>query len=49
MEHGLLMNFGAPTFEIRKYVLSRPGNKTGSTGLLAVLFSALAPFAIFRG
>lgn len=49
MEHGLLMNFGAPTFEIRKYVLSQSSNKTGSTGLLAVLFSALAPFAIFRG
>src|SRR5271170_492089 len=24
IEHGLLMNFGAPRFEIRKYVLSQP-------------------------
>ena len=24
LDHGLLMNFGAPRFEIRKYVLSQP-------------------------
>ncbi len=26
IEHGLLMNFGAPKFEIRKYALSQPEN-----------------------
>jgi GxxExxY protein len=31
IEHGLLMNFGAQKFEIRKYALSYPA-KTGQTG-----------------
>jgi hypothetical protein len=26
VEHGLLMNFGAPKFAIKKYALSRVGN-----------------------
>jgi len=52
IEHGLLMNFGAPRFEIRKYVLSqtgddRPGGKLASF-LLSVV-SLFAPFAPFRG
>ena len=27
LEHGLLINFGAPLFEIRKYALSKPRRK----------------------
>jgi GxxExxY protein len=30
IEHGLLLNFGAPKFEIRKFVLSQRGAKGGS-------------------
>jgi len=50
IEHGLLMNFGAARFEIRKYALSRgdsgqsPGEKLAG---LSVFISAL--FALFRG
>jgi len=29
IEHGLLMNFGAPKFEIKKYILSRTGHSQG--------------------
>lgn len=32
-EHGLLINFGAPRFEIKKYVLSRPGPPLAKPGL----------------
>jgi GxxExxY protein len=49
IEHGLLMNFGAPKFEIRKYVLSQPGAKPNPGGILGVLFSVIASFTIFRG
>ena len=49
IEHGLLMNFGAPKFEIRKYVLSQADAKPGSGGVLGLLLSVLAPFAFFRG
>ena len=28
IEHGLLINFGAPRFEIKKYILSNPTNET---------------------
>ena len=52
IEHGLLMNFGAPRFEIRKYALSqirddRPGGKLA--GVLLSVFSLFASFAPFRG
>src|SRR3989442_4001244 len=33
IEHGLLMNFGAPKFEIRKYVLSQPPGMNIATKL----------------
>jgi GxxExxY protein len=50
IEHGLLMNFGAARFEIRKYALSR-GDSGQSLGEklagLSVFISAL--FALFRG
>ena len=53
IEHGLLMNFGAPKFEIRKFALSQAGDgspRTGDGGRLAGLFGLiLAPFALFRG
>jgi GxxExxY protein len=49
IEHGLLMNFGAPKFEIRKFVLSQSDAK----GLLplagSLLPSLFAFFAPFRG
>ena len=47
IEHGLLMNFGASKFEIRKYALSQMDTKGGlarSGRLLLALFAALAPF-----
>jgi GxxExxY protein len=49
IEHGLLMNFGARKFEIRKYALSQmedPGYAGRAFGFLLSLF---APFALFRG
>ena len=49
IEHGLLMNFGAPKFEIRKYVLSQADAKPHSGGVPGVLVSVLASFAFFRG
>jgi GxxExxY protein len=53
IEHGLLMNFGAAKFEIRKYVLSQ-ANDHGPTGgrrptLLAFLLPLFAFFAPLRG
>jgi hypothetical protein len=48
-EHGLLMNFGAPKFEIRKYVLSQSDDSTRSGSVLGFLISILASFALFRG
>ena len=52
IEHGLLMNFGAPKFEIRKFALSQPpeNHPSNPSGKLAGLFGLiLAPFALFRG
>lgn len=52
MEHGLLMSFGAPKFEIRKYVLSQSGTAP-SRGILASILvsvcSLFVSFALFRG
>ncbi len=48
VEHGLLMNFGAPKFEIKKYALSRINDQTsrpgGGIGGIMALFASLAPF-----
>ena len=47
VEHGLLINFGAPKFEIKKYVLSRLGEASRPGGLIGgtlSLFASLAPF-----
>jgi hypothetical protein len=48
VEHGLLFNFGAPKFEIKKYALSQPGQGAGA-GFASVLLSILAFLAPFRG
>jgi hypothetical protein len=47
VEHGLLINFGAPKFEIKKYALSRihEGSRPGGLiGGVLFLFASLAPF-----
>src|ERR1035441_1869651 len=47
VEHGLLINFGAPKFEIKKYALSRIGEGSRPGGLIGgilLLFASLAPF-----
>jgi GxxExxY protein len=52
IEHGLLINFGAPRFEIRKYALFRTGDDSPRGGLasaLVSLSSLFASFASFRG
>ena len=50
IEHGLLINFGAPKFEIKKYALSRIGEGNRPGGLIGgvlLLFASLAPFRGF--
>ena len=42
VEHGLLINFGAPKFEIKKYVLSRIGEVSRPGGLIGVTLSLFA-------
>jgi GxxExxY protein len=49
IEHGLLMNFGAQRFEIRKYVLSQVVDQNRSGGMSGFLASIFAPFALFCG
>ena len=49
VEHGLLINFGAPKFEIKKYVLSPPGEAGHPGGLLGGILSLFASLALFRG
>ena len=52
IEHGLLMNFGAPRFEIRKYALSQIGDDRSGWKLASFLlsvFSVFASFVPFRG
>jgi len=48
IEHGLLMNFGAPKFEIRKYALSQPDPQRSLvqklSALLVSFFAFSAPF-----
>ena len=50
VELGLLINFGAPKFEIKKYALSRIGEGNRPGGLIGgvlLLFASLAPFRGF--
>jgi hypothetical protein len=49
IEHGLLLNFGAPKFQIKKYALSGASERTGILGAISVLLSLFASFAPFRG
>ena len=49
IEHGLLINFGAPKFEIKKYALTQPGKDAGTGGFPSALLSILALLAPFRG
>ncbi len=48
IEHGLLINFGAPKFEIRKFALSQPGQGIGAGVIASLFFSVLASFAPLR-
>jgi len=49
IEHGLLINFGAPKFEIKKYALTQPGKDARTDGFASALLSILALLAPFRG
>ena len=49
IEHGLLLNFGAPKFEIKKNILSQSSEKPGVHGVVSFLISFFAPFVFFRG
>jgi hypothetical protein len=49
IEHGLLMNFGAHKFEIRKYVLSQTTEPRVGGTFACFLSSAFASLAFFRG
>ena len=49
VELGLLINFGAPKFEIKKYALSRIGEVSRPGGLIGGDLSLFAPLAPFRG
>jgi hypothetical protein len=49
VEHGLLMNFGAPKFEIKKYVLSQTAEGRRPMGFIGGIVSLFASLALFRG
>ena len=49
IEHGLLMNFGARRFEIRKYVLSQVVDQDRGSGIVGFICSLFAPFVLFCG
>jgi hypothetical protein len=49
LEHGLLINFGAPKFEIKKYALRPPSQGVGTGAFASALLSIFALFAPFRG
>jgi GxxExxY protein len=49
IEHGLLINFGAPKFQIKKYALTRTAEREGFGGVVGVCFSLFASFAPFGG
>jgi GxxExxY protein len=49
IEHGLLINFGAPKYEIKKNALSQPGQGAGLGAVASSVFSVLASLAPLRG
>jgi hypothetical protein len=48
-EHGLLINFGTPKFEIKKHALSRVGEASHPGGLIGGTLSLFASLALFLG
>jgi GxxExxY protein len=48
-EHGLLMNFGATKYEIRKFVLSQSDRGGAYGGIVGSVLCILASFALSRG
>ena len=49
IEHGLLINFGAPKFQIKKYALTKSAEPGGFGGVLGFVLSLFAFLAHFRG
>jgi hypothetical protein len=49
IEHGLLISFGAPKFEIKKDALSQPNLGGGLGGVAGILLAGFAYLAPFRG
>jgi len=49
IEHGLLINFGAPKFQIKKYALTKRAEPGGFGGVLGFVLSLFAFLAHFRG
>ena len=49
VEHGLLLNFGAPKFEIKKYARSQRPDGSGLGSVVRSFLAFFAPFALFRG
>ena len=49
IEHGLLMNFGAPKFQIKKYALSRLGDTGHPGNLVGTITSAFVLLAPLGG
>lgn len=49
VEHGLLINFGAPKFEIKKYALSRIAEANRPGGVIGGILALFASLALFRG
>lgn len=49
IEHGLLMNFGASRFQIKKYAFSDRKHTAVPGMLSSLLFDLFALFAFFRG
>ena len=48
-EHGLLMNFGAPKFQVKKFALSEAAGRSNGFGFVGLLVSFFASLAHFRG
>jgi hypothetical protein len=49
IEHGLLVNFGAPRFGIKKFALSRSAERGNAGSRASLLASLSALFALLRG
>jgi GxxExxY protein len=49
VEHGLLINFGSPKFQIKKFALSQTNAEPAKSFPINILFSLFAFYASFRG